>query len=240
MSKRLLGIGDVYTYDYKQVHKTRNVGFGFYDPNKVSTTSSTDGYVLVDGVLSVVNEDGSSEPGPTPPTPSLPPFTLRLKFKDGVTPEFSYGTATQVSSSPNVWDWSYEDTNWNGLLAGQTNLLKVIDGNTTDITNMSHLFYQCYLVSSVSLFDTSNVTNMQSMFEACNNLTTIPLFDTSSVTDMSCMFVMCQNVQSGALALYQQASSQTSIPTHNFTFYECGRNTQTGSAELAQIPGDWK
>jgi uncharacterized protein (TIGR02145 family) len=66
MSKRLLGIGDVYTYDYKQVHKTRNVGFGYYDPNKVSTTSSTDGYVLVDGVLSVVNEDGSSEPGPGP------------------------------------------------------------------------------------------------------------------------------------------------------------------------------
>lgn len=69
MSKRLLGIGDVYTYDYKQVHKTRNVGFGYYDPNKVSTTSSTDGYVLVDGVLSVVNEDGSSKPEPTPPAP---------------------------------------------------------------------------------------------------------------------------------------------------------------------------
>lgn len=77
MSKRLLGIGDVYTYDYKQVHKTRNVGFGYYDPNKVSTTSSTDGYVLVDGVLSVVNEDGSNEPGPTPPEP-FPYRTVKI------------------------------------------------------------------------------------------------------------------------------------------------------------------
>ena len=27
---------------------------------------------------------------------------------------------------------------------------------------------------------------------------------------------------------------------HYYTFYSCGRNTQTGSAELAQIPSNWQ
>ena len=54
-------------------------------------------------------------------------------------------------------------------------------------------------------------------------------------------FYNCYSVQSGALALYQQASTQATPPTdHRNTFTDCGINTQTGSAELAQIPNDWK
>jgi surface protein len=102
------------------------------------------------------------------------------------------------------------------------------------------MFYYCTSLTSVPLFDTSNVTKMYQMFENCNKLTTIPLFDTSNVTDMDWMFVNCVNVQSGALALYQQASTQTNPPAnHTLTFSNCGRDTQTGSAELAQIPQDW-
>ena len=289
MSKRLLGIGDVYTYDYKQVHKTRNVGFGYYDPNKVSTTSSTDGYVLVDGVLSVVNEDGSSEPGPGPgPEPSLPPFTLRLKFKDGVTPELHGGsTLTQVSSNPNVWDFTYTNTNWSVLFEGQNDLLEVIDGNTTGVTNMVNMFGNCYSLTSVCmldtsvctdmggmfsncselttvpLFDTSNVTNIAVMFMECHSLTSVPLFNTSSVTsmefmfyncdsltyiplfnttnvrNMDCMFANCVKVESGALALYTQASTQANTPDHTDTFLHCGDATMTGHLELEEIPEDW-
>jgi hypothetical protein len=51
----------------------------------------------------------------------------------------------------------------------------------------------------------------------------------------------CGNVESGALALYQQASTQANPPsTHVETFYRCGINTVQGSAELAQIPSDWQ
>jgi hypothetical protein len=58
---------------------------------------------------------------------------------------------------------------------------------------------------------------------------------------MNYMFGECVNVQSGALALYQQASTQTNPPSnHGGTFYNCGSNTTTGAAELAQIPSDWK
>ena len=58
---------------------------------------------------------------------------------------------------------------------------------------------------------------------------------------MDRMFIYCSNVQSGALALYQQASTQTNPPTsHHDTFGQCGINTQTGLEEYLQIPDDWK
>jgi hypothetical protein len=81
---------------------------------------------------------------------------------------------------------------------------------------------------------------MDSMFNSCSSLTTVPLLDTSSCTDMERMFSGCLYVQSGALALYQQASTQAIPPArHSDTFHDCGRNTTTGAAELAQIPTSW-
>lgn len=57
---------------------------------------------------------------------------------------------------------------------------------------------------------------------------------------MEYMFYNCTQVQSGALALYQQASTQTTPPTiYENAFWQCGSNTTTGAAELAQIPVAW-
>ena len=82
---------------------------------------------------------------------------------------------------------------------------------------------------------------MIEMFFNCESLTALPLFDTSNVTNMQGTFYNCKNVQTGALALYQQASSQANPPSnHFFTFANCGINTTPGAAELAQIPNDWK
>ena len=171
----------------------------------------------------------------------LPPFTLRLRFTDVITPTNSKGTLTQVSASPNVWDWTYKDASWVQAWYNYNTLLEVIDGNTTNVTDMYEMFRGCTSLTSVPLFDTSNVTNMRSMFSNCSNLTTVPLFNTSNVTNMSYMLNGCTNVESGALALYQQASSQTTPPSyHTQAFRNCGRDTQTGAAELAQIPSSWK
>ena len=299
---------------------------------------------------------------------NLPEYTIRLLYKDGVTPTFSKGTATQVSSSPNVWDLTYNNSNWRDLLSGSADggqavhresLLKVLGANTTGVTDMSRMlctcehidevplfntslvtttqemflnckkitsvpdydtrnvtnfvemfgqsglvvapnldtrsakdmsimffrchdltyvpayntssvtdmggmFWHCQSLTSVPMMDTSNVTDMNTMFDSCTALTTVPLFDTSSVTDMGRMFYGCESlttiplfdtssvtnmdiafcycfyVTSGALALYQQASTQSTPPSHAHTFYLCGSNTESGAAELAQIPEDWK
>jgi len=126
-----------------------------------------------------------------------------------------------------------------GMFKNCSSLTTVPLFDTSSCTNMSNMFYGSSL-TSVPLFDTSSCTNMRSMFYNCSDLTTVPLFDTSSCTDMSWMFSGCTNVQSGALALYQQASTQSTPPSaHSGCFYKCGSNTVTGAAELAQIPTSW-
>ena len=113
--------------------------------------------------------------------------------------------------------------------------------NTSSVTNMSNMLARCSSLTSVPLFDTSSVTNIEYMFSMCSALKTVPLFNTSSVVFMNGMFENCKNVQSGALALYQQASTQANPPSkHTGTFKNCGSDTTTGAAELAQIPDDWK
>ena len=72
--------------------------------------------------------------------------------------------------------------------------------DTSEVTNMSHMFYECRGLTSidVSIFDTSKVTDMSGMFETCNYLTSLDLsnFDTSKVTNMSYMFGVCNHLTS--------------------------------------------
>ena len=157
----------------------------------------------------------------TPPGPVLPANTVRVRTNDGNPPTkgsyTSYDTATLVSGTTDVYDVYKSGTNFESLLDGCTNIIEILGANTTGVTNMTYMF-----------------TN-------CEALTAIPLFDTSSVINMDNTFSGCYRVESGALALYNQASSQTTPPSnHSYTFRNCGSNTVTGAAELAQIPDDWK
>ena len=268
---------------------------------------------------------------------NLPPYTIQLKYQNGVTPTFAKGTGVQISTSPNIWNLTYENSDWTQLLFNHTKLLSVLGGNTSGVSSMNSMYGMCNVLSSVSLYDTrnttgmngvfaqcyvlssipqfdtknvtsmanmfvdclkmknvpylntskvvdmhdmfiscsslksipdidtSNVTSMEGMFDYCKNLvvppnidthnvttmyrmfrycsslSSVPLYDTTNVTSMRETFSGCVNVVSGALALYQQASTQTNPPTdHRHAFSYCGRDTQTGSAELAQIPDEWK
>jgi surface protein len=83
---------------------------------------------------------------------------------------------------------------------------------------------------------------MQSMFIDCSALTSIPQFNVSKATSMYYTFYNCINVQTGAIELYQKAITTQYVQSrnHSATFRNCGINTQTGSAELAQIPASWK
>ena len=66
--------------------------------------------------------------------------------------------------------------------------------NTSDVTDMSDMFFDCSSLTTIPLLDTSNVTNMSDMFFNCSSLTTIPLLDTSGVTIMSGMFTGCSSL----------------------------------------------
>ena len=173
----------------------------------------------------------------------LPANTIRCKFVKGYTPTMG-NSRTLVDSTNNVWDIYKASNDWSRLFGegdfGPNYLLEVLGANTSNVTIMFAMFENCASLTSVALFDTSKVTNMIGMFSMCVALTSIPLFDTSNALNMSDMFYACYAVQSGALALYRQASTQVNIPTHSWTFRNCGINTTQGAAELAQIPSDWK
>lgn len=174
----------------------------------------------------------------------LPPNTVRIQSSDGHppnAPQASYDTATLVAGTSDIYDIYRSGTSFAYLLYYATNVRTVLGANTTGITNMSHMFDTCSDLAVVPLFDTSSVTTTEAMFYHCGDLMSIPLFDTSSVVNMDQMFDSCRMVESGALALYQQASSQATPPSyHRLTFYDCGANTVTGREELAQIPSGWK
>lgn len=122
-----------------------------------------------------------------------------------------------------------------------TSLITVPLFDMSNVFIMHYMFDGCTSLMSVPLFDTSKGENMSYMFNGCTSLKAIPLFNTSEVYNMDLMFKNCINVQSGALALYNQVSARANLPSHHVqTFYNCGSNTTTGAAELAQIPSDWK
>lgn len=223
--------------------------------------------IIYDGMELIYNNENSLIYIEDPYNPlNLPAYTIRLLYKDGATPNFVKGTGVQVSESPNIWDLTYVNSDWTELLRTEEDLLEVLGANSSDVTNMTGMFWWCRSLRAVALFDTSNVTSMAGMFAFCQNgltsvplfdtsnvivignmfayctlLKSVPLFDTSKVTNMHSMLHNCINVESGALALYQQASTQTNPPSgHSETFRECGTDTVTGAAELAQIPDDWK
>ncbi len=128
----------------------------------------------------------------------------------------------------------------NGMFMNCSSLRTVPLFDTSSVTDMGSMFRNCDSLTSVPLFDTSSVTYMGSMFRNCSSLTSVPLFDTSSAESMYDMFHDCKAVQSGALALYTQASTQAVPPiAYEYCFTNCGINSTTGAAELAQIPSSW-
>lgn len=194
----------------------------------------------------------------------LPAYTMRVRTSDGNAPVGDYARATRVAGTTNVFD-VYNNTNdWYRTFYNSTTLIEVLGANTTNVTSFERTFEGSNKLSSVALFDTSKVKNMEGMFAICNNLSSTPLYDTSNVTNMASMFhgdkltaiplfntskvtnmyrtfYGCRYVNSGSLALYRQASTQTNPPSnHSETFKYCGSLTTNGRAELEQIPSDWK
>jgi surface protein len=136
--------------------------------------------------------------------------------------------------------------------------------NTNNITSMQQMFWGCRSLVNITLFDTSNVANMYNMFSNCNSLEYAPAIDTSSVTTMESMFWYCRSlkecpnydtssienvhyifhgcraVESGALSFYNNVKDKETLPIlHAGAFDDCGIDTQTGLAELQQIPQSW-
>lgn len=132
-------------------------------------------------------------------------------------------------------------TNMSGMFASSSiGGNKIPNFDTSSVTTMSDMFYGVHATIFNIPFDTSHVLYMSRMFSHCTFMQQIPTLDTSSVRDVFEMFAVCPKVESGILDMYNQLSAQSAqLLRHGDCFSQCGSDTASGSAELAQIPSDW-
>lgn len=85
-------------------------------------------------------------------------------------------------------------TNMNSMFYNCENLISIPLLDTSSVTDMRTMFWGCTSLTTIPQLDTSNVIYMNQMFFNCTSLTTIPQLDTSNVTIMHTMFVNCKNL----------------------------------------------
>ena len=152
---------------------------------------------------------------------------------------FMFSNCDSISSVPLYNTSNVSNMEW--MFDNCTELRYVPLLDTRNVVSMKSMFSVCSKIETLPLLDTSNVTSMEQICWNCSSLKSIPLYNTNKVVNMDISFESCYNVDTGALALYNQVSTQANPPTNHYsTFASCGRDSQTGSAELAQIPSDWK
>ena len=93
--------------------------------------------------------------------------------------------------------------------------------NTSNVTNMSSMFYGCSSLTSLNLsnFNTSSVTDMSDMFSRCSSLTSLDLssFNASNVTNMDSMFSGCSSL----ISLDLSSFNTTNVTSLDSMFYYC-------------------
>lgn len=115
-----------------------------------------------------------------------------------------------------------------------------IRSNGSGLANASNMFRNCTKLEEVTFMGTPDLGTASGMFYGCTALKAVPSLNTRLLQNTQNMFYGCVNVESGALALYNQMASQSTPPSnHQECFKDCGSNTTSGAAELAQIPTSW-
>lgn len=107
--------------------------------------------------------------------------------------ELNSNMNADIAYSKSLLD-AWNPNNPNGALQlymGDTKLIYAPNINTSNVTIMQRMFYNCVRLRTVPLYNTSKVKDMYQMFDNCRNLTTIPSFNTINVTIMEQMFYGC-------------------------------------------------
>ncbi len=131
-----------------------------------------------------------------------------------ITGRSNYGSITDVVIDPSFADARPKyTTSWFDGFKSLTNIEGLEYLNTSEVTNMVGMFYECRGLTSLDLsgFDTSNVTAMDRMFMWCTSLTEVNIsgFDSSKVTSMSDMFRECYNLQTLNLGTFNNYNATT-------------------------------
>jgi len=117
---------------------------------------------------------------------------------------------------------------------------------TTGLTNTTQMFFNCYNLKKVSLFDTSAVTVTSNMFSNCYSLTTIPSLNLASVDTANSMFNACYSLTTvpdlnlskatNLTSMFAACNSLVTAPTLTTTKVTNTSLMFTGCSSLETIP----
>jgi len=115
-----------------------------------------------------------------------------------------------------------------------------------DVSSCVGTFNICDYCSSIEVFpsfrNTHNITKLFTAFSGMTSLKALPDMQAMfpNVTDVRSCFKGCTGVESGIIDAYNYLSTKSpAVTNYSGCFTNCGRDTVTGAAELAQIPSSW-
>ena len=118
--------------------------------------------------------------------------------------------------------------------------------DTSGLTSMRQLFYNCSSMIAIPLLDTSNVINMNSAFQGCNALICLPKLNTSQVTDITGMCYNCYSLTyipnldfskvKGLSSTFYQCYNIKNIPLINSEFLNNMTSTFYACMSISAIP----
>ena len=120
----------------------------------------------------------------------------KRKYEKYFIPEKEGEYIIELRFNINLTDCSY-------MFSGCKNIKYInFSFSTSNVNNMSFMFYWCYSLNSlpdISKWNTSNVNDISFMFDGCISLNSLPdisKWNTSNVEDMSYMFYNCKSLNS--------------------------------------------
>jgi hypothetical protein len=135
----------------------------------------------------------------------------------------------------------------NNLISSARNVVNCVLKNTGDIVNASYMLSggnRATTLATLNALDLHSATTISYLLTNASSLVS-PLNITlgGAITNCKRAFYNCKKVPSGAKALYDVLSTQTTLPTdYSNCFTSCGSSAAQDApihAEMAQIPTSW-
>ena len=197
-----------YTVDWGDGSSTENIASGVtashvYTYSSISdSTLCTRGYKQV--LVTVVPQSGKNL------------TTLNLQVKHANSPSNTNIPWLDIAlGSPSLTTLRIGTSDGAGSRNIRVNDIECVQIVSHAVTSMSYMFYNCYSLQSVPLFNTAAVTSMSYMFSGCSSLQSVPAFNTAAVKNMSYMFYNCYSLE------MISCSSASSITDFTSTFTGC-------------------
>ena len=133
--------------------------------------------------------------------------------------------------------------NLNFAFVSCSNLTEVNLPSLDSAKYLEYTFYSCENMTTPPVLTGLNrLRSMDNIFRECSRLESVPQFNGETLPaliNVSYAFDSCRNVSGGAYDLYDKLQNLGHVSYTDGAFYNCGRDTVQGRADLARIPATW-